>query len=396
MDLVVHQDLVFSGSGFLTDPTNQRTVSRSAFRNHDDWTADTLDTHLQFNFNTGIVSHTALVGVDWQRSTQDHATGTTAAPSLNVFNPVYGLNIPIVPYSLESYQVARQTGFYMQDQLKLDRWVLLLGVRRDDASSTTTPNLNATTVTRQSDEATTKRAGLLYQFDNGVSPYVSYAESFTPQAGTDSGGSPFKPTTGRQYEAGVKYQPTWFNALFTFAAFDLARQNVPTRDPAHPTFNVQIGEVTSRGIEAEAKVSLSRSLDVVAAYTYLDTLVTKSNGTDLGKHPVAVPYNSAALWADYTFRSGPLSGFGMAAGVRFVGPTWGDAVNTVEVPSYTLVDAAIHYELADLDPRLKGVKLAVNATNLFDQVYVSSCLNALPQCFYGLRRNVVGTLSYRW
>jgi iron complex outermembrane receptor protein len=194
----------------------------------------------------------------------------------------------------------------------------------------------------------------------------------------------------------VKYEPTAFKGLFTLAAFNIARQNVLTPDPLHPLFSVQTGEVVSKGIEAEGKVSLTDSLDLVAAYTLLNVKVTKSNGPDLGKWPVGIPEHAAALWADYTFRYGALWGFGMAAGVRFVGPTWADTINTVQVPSYTLVDAAIHYDLAGLGPAFKGYKLAVNATNLFDQTYVSSCLAAPNQCFYGLRRTVLATVRYQW
>jgi iron complex outermembrane receptor protein len=396
MDLLVNQSLVF-GTALAADG---RTLTRNAFRNRDQFNADTVDNQVQFKFNTDILSHTVLMGLDWQRSTEEHPTGTlvgpgAGVPNLNLFAPVYYQSIPTPAFTAGTNQTARQTGWYAQDQLKLDRWVMLLGVRRDHATSTTY-NLASRVTTAQSDEAVTKRVGLLYQFDNGVSPYVSYSESFTPQTGADFSGTPFKPTTGRQYEGGVKYQPKWLNTLFTVAAFDLVRQNVPTPDPAHPPFTIQTGEVTSRGVEVEAKVSLSRSLDVVAAYTYLDIEVTKSNGTDFGKHPVQVPRNSGAVWADYTFRNGPLSGFGAAVGVRFVGETWGNSINTIEVPSYTLVDAAVHYELGDLDPKFKGMKLAVNATNLFDKTYVASCLAAPTQCFYGLRRNVVGTLSYRW
>jgi iron complex outermembrane receptor protein len=391
LDIFVNANNIF-GNALAPD---LRTLSRFAFLNRDGVKGDTLDNQFQANIATWAVNHTILAGLDLQRVTEDHQTGNRAAPSIDVFNPAYYQTIIPPSITADTYQNQRQTGFYIQDQMNLDRWFMVVGVRKDQADSSTFNRITGTTVL-QDDEATTKRVGLLYLFDNGVAPYVNYSESFVPTPGVDFSSRPFKPNTGRQYEAGVKYEPTMFKGLFTIAAFDIARQNVLTPDPLHPLFSVQTGEVVSKGIEAEGKVSLTDSLDLVAAYTYLNVKVTKSNGPDLGKWPVGIPQNAAAVWADYTFRYGALWGFGMAAGVRFVGPTWADTINTVQVPSYTLVDAAIHYDLAGLGPAFKGYKLAVNATNLFDQTYVSSCLAAPNQCFYGLRRTVLATVRYQW
>ena len=46
--------------------------------------------------------------------------------------------------------------------------------------------LSDTPGTRATDERFTSRAGFGYLFDNGVTPYASYSESFLPQSGTDS------------------------------------------------------------------------------------------------------------------------------------------------------------------------------------------------------------------
>ncbi|RAI24695.1 hypothetical protein CH340_26000, partial [Rhodoplanes serenus] len=73
---------------------------------------------------------------------------------------------------------------YAQDQVKLDKWLLTLGVLHDRAELDNTNRVtNVETVTN--DTATTKRVGLTYLFDNGVAPYASYATSFLPTTGTD-------------------------------------------------------------------------------------------------------------------------------------------------------------------------------------------------------------------
>ena len=57
--------------------------------------------------------------------------------------------------------------------------------------------------------------GAIYNFANGFAPYVSYAESFEPVGGSAFDGSSFKPMEGKQYEVGIKYQPTGAEHLIT-------------------------------------------------------------------------------------------------------------------------------------------------------------------------------------
>jgi len=178
------------------------------------------------------------------------------------------------------------------------------------------------------------------------------------------------------------------------SVYDLTQQNVLTTDPAHTGFSTQTGEINARGFEFEGKLSLSDRLDLIGTYGYSNPKVTSSNSTDLGKIPVNVPRHIASAWGDYTIRDGRFNGLGFGLGVRYTGETFADSANTLRVPSYTVTDAAIHYELVNLNPALKGTKLTINATNLFDKIYASQCTNL--NCVYGLRRQVVATLSYKW
>jgi iron complex outermembrane receptor protein len=218
---------------------------------------------------------------------------------------------------------------------------------------------------------------------------------FQPTIGTTFNGTPFVPTTGRQNEVGIKYEPPGpQKILATFAAFDLVQHNVLTPDPLRPLFSVQTEAIQSRGLEFETKATLSEGLNLIASYTYLNQRVTEANDGSLGKRPVGIPQNMGAMWADYTFPRGPLAGFGMAAGVRYLGPSAGDNVNSFFIPDVTLIDAAVHYDFEYLNPTLKGLNLALNAQNLMDTTYVAWCQN--QGCYYGLRRQVIATLRYRW
>ncbi|MFT4119042.1 MAG: TonB-dependent siderophore receptor [Bradyrhizobium sp.] len=370
-------------------------MSRSAFTEQETLKTFSVDNQAEAKFNAGPFQHTALFGIDYQHGTDrvQSTYGTTGVAAINVYNPVYNVAIPQQPLLANSLQTFNQLGFYAQDQIKLGNWVALLGLRQDE-SDTTTNNFKTSKTTSQTDHAFTKRAALLYKFDNGVAPYVQYTESFQPVVGTDFYGNPYRPTTGQQEEVGIKFQPNP-KTLLSAAVFNLTQQNVQTPDPSNSLNTIQTGEIRSRGVELEGKSEVTPNLTVLASYTHLDLAVTATNtaGT-LGKRPVGIPDNTASVWADYTFHSGPLDGFGLAGGVRYLGESAGNTTNTYSVPATTLVDAALHYDLAGLSRQLKGFKMSVNATNLFDRTYVQWCQNF--GCYYGLRRQVLATLRYQW
>ncbi len=374
--------------------TNAQVLNRYALFDRNIINAVTLDTQGQAKFATGPFAHTALFGVDYQRLSLGDRLGQALAPSINIFIPVYGYVIPNPATVSNTSQLTNQIGLYEQDQVKLDRFVLTVSGREDSVETDTLNRTNGET-TPQNAHAFTWRAGLNYVFDNGVAPYVSYATSFQPASGVDSAGNAFKPTTGQQYEGGIKFQPAGVNALLTVAAFDLTEQNVLTVDPNNSAFNVQTGEIRSRGIEAEGKASLTEGFDLLGSFTYADVKVTKSNGSDLGKRPVNVPSTVGALWAFYTVQTGPFQGLGFGGGVRYVGNTPGDTANSFFVPSNMLFDAAVQYDLGKQVKQLDGVRLAVNTRNMFDRRYVSECSNAL-NCIYGPGRTILATVRYNW
>lgn len=381
------------GNGLQAD---METLNRAAFYVPEDARNVTLDNQMQANFDTGPLAHTALLGVDYRWDESDFKRGVGAAPPINVFDPNYGADISTPDVSTHTGQKQDQIGVYLQDQIALDHWRLTLSGRHDWVD-TTTEDFLANTDQHQNSSAFSGRAGLNYVFDFGLSPYVSYARSFQPTIGTSFDSTAFKPTTGTQYEAGIKYQPNGTNLALNAAVFTLTQKNVVTPDTAtgHTGFNVQEGEVRSRGIELDATASLAEGLNLVAAYTYTDAEVTQSNGLDDGKRVITVPKNQASLWLDYTLQQGDFTGLGFGGGVRYFGATYGDAGNTLHIPGYTLVDAMMRYDLGEISPKLKGAKFSVNASNIFNKKYVATC-TGLTACYYGTERLVTANLSYSW
>ncbi|WP_199091048.1 TonB-dependent siderophore receptor [Bosea sp. ASV33] len=370
------------------------TIPRIALNSIEDARRLSSDNHLQFDLRGFGAEHTLLTGVDYQNGSSNWQYRFGPATALNIVSPRYYQPAGPLATIIDKKEDLTQAGIYLQDQIKLGGFRATLGLRHDWTEQSTLDRLTGTKQS-QSSEKTSYRAGLLYLFDNGLAPYVSYSTSFEPVSGSDAAGAPFRPKTGEQYEAGIKYQPGIMNALLTFSAFDIRQQNVLTPG-ATPGFNVQQGEIRSRGLEFEARGEILEGLDIIAAATLLDTEVTRSTDlTTIGKRPQAVPNQFGSLWANYRFATGPLAGLSIGGGVRVVGASFSDDANTIRTAGYAVVDAAIRYDLAKLHPSLKGAEATLNVSNLFDKDYYTSC-SSNTYCQFGAGREVLAGLRYRW
>ena len=380
-----NEEKTFYGTGYTDEAAGQ--LGRFGSYSNSYINSFAVDNQLQGKFTTGILSHTTLVGLDYRNTAfRDTAFAvTTSAPEINVFNPVYSYDWALGGMYDNTGVKQSQLGLYAQDQIKLGRLSFQLGGRQDFATTQLDSGIANTSVTKDA-SAFTGRAALMYNFDSGIAPYFSYSESFLPVLATGPGGQMLNPETAVQYEVGVKYQPLGWNALFTFAAFDLTRDNVVVYVPA-TTFAEQTGQVKSRGIELEGSMSLADGWNLRAAYGYIDAVVTQ-DPVNVGKAPVTVPLNLASLWSDYTLQTGPAAGLQFGGGVRYVGATWGDDANTFKVGSATVLDALLAYTRDNW-------RLSLNVTNLADTRYVAACYG-LSGCMYAEGRKAIGKLTYRW
>lgn len=370
------------------------SLTRFRFGHDTDVNTFTVDNQLEGGFQTGGLDHTLLVGLDYRYYNIDQTQASTfPAGPIDVYNPVYGLPQPDLgaPYIDQDLSL-NQLGIYAQDQIRFGGgWIVTLNGRYDFVSTDLDDRLTA--VTTKGDEGEfSGRAAVAYEFDNGLTPYVSYSSSFSPTTTTNADGL-LDPETAQQWEAGVKYAPTFFDGLFTLAVFDLTRQNVASQDDSIPPQAAAIGEVNVKGIELGVQANLTNGLKLLGGLAYLDAEVTEAIGgafdtTPVGNTPIQIPDLTASLWLDYTFQSGALEGFGVGAGVRYVGSSWADRENTLKVPDVTLVDAAIRYDRDNW-----GV--ALNAANLFDADYVASC-QGLTSCGYGAGRTITLKAHVTW
>lgn len=357
-----------------------------------------VDNQLKGLFETGDVSHTVLGGLDYRYSHIDlklsRAYGTQY--NLDWTNPGrIDIDENDLALATSTLKTLNQYGVYLQDQMAWNNWNLVLSGREDWSQVRTQDRLANTDVT-YNDSAFTGRAGLLYAFDNGVSPYISYSTSFEPVLAQPAPGSdPLKPTTGAQTEVGMKFQPVGSNTMMTVSWFDINQKNVLSSIDGTRYYN-QIGKVNSQGIETEIHAQPTPEIKLIAAYTYTDATTKESDtAAEVGHSPAAIPRHAASAWGSYSFLDGALDGLTVGTGVRYVGKAGGDNTGEYYVPHYTLYDAMVKYELGQAVPALKGTSLQFNVQNLTDEHYVASCSNAYA-CFYGSGRTFVASVDYRW
>ena len=389
----VDVDAVTRYVGFLGAPVGN-VVSRYTGLVHDTLQSAIMDNQVEAKLSTGPVQHTLLVGTDYTASKFNDRQGFGFGVSdLNLAAPVYAPeSIPDPAISSSTAQRQTQSGIYAQDQARLDHWILTLS-GRSDWVRTTGEDLFALTRQQQSDQAYSGRAGLTYVFDSGVAPYVAYSTSFFPNLGVDPSGTFFKPTTGKQTEVGVKYQPLGTRSFITAAVFDLTQDGGLVTTGTGVT--VQRGEIQSRGFELQGLASLGGGFDITASYTYLD-MVTKqaADSTTIGKFPSGNPPHTATLWGNYALPlAGPFAGLSVGTGVRYMSSNYGDDANTFKNSSVTLVDAALKYDFSQAAKELKGLTFQVNAKNLFNLHY-TTC--QVGYCYRGAPLTVIATLGYRW
>lgn len=385
----------------------------------------TSDTNLTAKVLTGDVAHKITGGVDYTR----FETGGSGTPILvdnlltpsvlpspfavqspfNVYNPTYGRNAYYLNFATgllepsNNYTVAKrndetqtQTGVYLQNQMNFGNWTAVIGARNDwlkiEQTGTQDQNLSEATI----------RAGLMYHFRSGLTPYVSYSQSFTAQPGNQViddalnpvNPRPADPLQGEQIEVGFKFQPRGAPFIVNAAYFDLNEKNRLVSDVLS-SYSIQGAEARIRGFEIEAAGRITENLKVIGAYTYMKSEYEDHFNTyEIGTPVEGVPQHMASLWGIYTVNAGLFRGFSIGGGVRYIGEMkdYGQLVTgtlgTVTTPDVALFDAMIAYEK-------NGWRWQIVGQNLEDKYYLSLC-SARGDCGVGQGRTVITSLAYKF
>lgn len=327
-----------------------------------------LDTYLSRSFVLGAIAHTVMAGLDLNHDNASNTSQRCAIAAINAYAPVYGKAYSACVVQTNEKDELAYAALYLRDQIRFnEQWSLNLAARHDRAT-TTVRLLTPGTSTDQDSHATTGNVALRYQASPNVAPYISYATSFLPVAGSDFSSNPFKPEQGKQAELGAKFQTTDQRLGATLAYYTLTRTNVTVSDLSHTGYSTQVGQQRSNGFEAELVANLRNGWDLSAAISTVDAHTTDdTTAANIGKRIQNVPGRSSSVWANYQF-DGVLAGWRGGVGMRHESDKTAPTV-TFSVPAYTVADASLSYQG-------RGYRVQFNVKNLFGKDYYAGLLSA--------------------
>lgn len=395
-DAEAQQRNMYNQEGFITG--SDKILNRVAYTTDEKMNNWTTDNQLAYQLDTANTSHNLLFGVEYQE-TDSSATyydaGADGTPNLDLSKPdssqINADTLPLDIYRQKQDIEQSQLGFYVQDEMQWQDLTVVAGLRHDNFDSTTEQTeatKGAVYSNKTIDNNASKTSGRLaaiYDFDNGLSPYASYSQSFQPVVGSNFiTNKAFEPTTADQLEVGIKYLSPDRATQGTLAVFDITQKNVVVTNPANSQQKVQTGEITSKGFEVSGSHMLSDWVDIAASYSYTDAEITEDefNPDVVGNTPAQTAKHKATLWADY-YATDKLT---LNAGVRYEDGMQLDKQNSDELPSVTLVDIGGSYQI---NPML-AVGASIN--NLFDKTYVGTCYDS-NNCWMGPERQMSVSLK---
>lgn len=343
---------------------------------------------LQYDTSFGNFESSTLAGLEYR----DADTTTLSAFDANIGTiDLADLDLGAAPSTLSYYNDSSagyktKSAFLQQNIAFDDRFIATLGLRHDWLDLSNTDKLSGTPVKSSDDFSESSiRGALTYKITPEISAYLSYVESVAPPA------IGVEPERGEQYELGVKYAPSGMNALFSASIYDLTKQNMTIRvfDDAGVPQDRAIGEARVRGIDLEGKAEIADNINLIAAYSYMDSEFVTADDIRSGNEFGNVPNHLASIWVNYTVPGTETRGdmtFGL--GARYVGSYYYAPSNaTGKSPAVTTLDAAFTYQVQD------NTTLAINVSNLLDEQHVVGKGTA---DYYNAGREITATLRHRF
>lgn len=410
------------------------------------WNVDNVQAYFNFDLGTGQVQHQLLAGYDLSAWEKQRGGGQNAArgfllkdgsvagsfvkanvanyqtltidgvviprpnvPHFNLSNPAgltpntheYVLNVRSeLPPALTTNHAV-----YVQDQIKWNRFILLVSLRQEwfkDITNFNTPKERSFIQT-----ALLPRIGLTYAVTKNINVYGTYLEGFQPQSntvslmpstlnffGAEKSANRFEPLVSDLKELGVKGS-VWKNQLHLSAAvYEINQKNIlmSANDPVFPDSLVTRGADRSRGVEVDVAGFLLPHWQVNASYSYIDARIVNDGKADLvGARKENTPFNSANLWTRYNFvRSTLLKDVGIGLGLQYSGNKVPWFNRSFYVPAYTLLDMAFYY-----NPGGSNMQLSVNVNNVANKTFWLGAQNYL-RLFPGAPRNLMVSAIYKF
>ncbi|MDQ4087403.1 MAG: TonB-dependent siderophore receptor [Pseudomonadota bacterium] len=369
----------FAATPVTTDAAGARQVGIEAY--FDAFQRENLfsQTDLVWNVQTGAIGHTLLAGFEYgqQDSANQRQNGFFDTLGVDIRRAVVPLTDAIAPPPItfragpgqrSTVSDADILAFYIQDQLEVGPFELVAGLRYD-RFEIDVADLVAGKRFERTDHLWSPRLGLIFHPVPEVSLYASYSRSYLPQSGDqfnslDVSGAALEPERFDNYEIGAKWEPRQ-NLLLSAAVYQLDRTNTRAAGP-NPGQVVQTGEQRSRGVELEVTGQIRRNWQLSLGYALQDAEITRTtSAAPEGREIPQVPRHQLSLWTRYDFT--PTIGVGL--GIHHQSRSYASISNAVVLPSYTRVDAAIFFRIAE------GVEAQVNVENLLDETYFPTAHN---------------------
>ncbi|WP_294733102.1 TonB-dependent siderophore receptor [uncultured Pseudomonas sp.] len=343
------------------------TLNRRYRERSTGWHDSITQLELRGRFDIGSWQHELLVGTEYEDyRKKERVTAIAGGPyTIDIYNPVYGQPNPNGARSgTDFFEQVKSQALNLQDQIIFtDRLRGMIGARFEHFEQRTDDFARNHAKSRQTHDALTQRAGLLYQLTPEVGLFANASTSFKPNNGLDAGGKSFKPEEGVGYEIGIKSELFDDRLSTTLAAFHIEKENVLALDPATDT-NRAMGKARSQGFDLQLTGQVTDAVRVIGAFAYIDAEVTKGDkAIPTGSRILGVAKRSGSLLGVYEFQDGLLRGSDLGAALTYVGDRSGEAGGRFELPAYHTVDLLAHYKASD------NVTVGVNLNNLFDEKY---------------------------
>ena len=337
-------------------------------------------------FATGDINHTLLTGMEYGSQDTENARRDAFFADSQDDQVSFLFSDPLVIPSMTLTDPVRDrasdvtfTSAFVQDEIKLnEHWIVVAGLRYDNFDIDVVDSIEVANgaddgnsgFLSSSDSQVSPRAGLIYKPAESVSIYASYSKSFLPRSGDQFlslslTSQALEAEEFENKEIGVKWN--FSDSLsVTAAAFEVERENGTAQDPNNPEASILTGTET-KGFEVQVVGKLSERWVINAGYSNLDgeEMGRIVDGALANRDLAQLPEHMLTLWNQYEVNDK----WRVALGVIYQSKQYASLNNTVELPDFVRVDAAVYYDYSE------DVKLQLNVENVFDEDYFPSAHN---------------------
>lgn len=399
------------------------------------WNTDAINAYLSYEWSLGTAKNSTILGYDLnylkrpKGNGQYEARGVATNPDGSVAyeeytNPVTKETIkiqkslggyfdllgknqelkvhkdqPIKPRALLVQDYATHSA-YIQNLTKWGNFHLLLGLRHEwvvEKENADTENEKKATYNKL-----IPRVGLSYAINKEWSIYATYLQGFQSQSQafdatpvladntSEASSLHLAPLESELLEAGVKTE--LFNGRLkgTISLFQIKQRNIPMKDLDD---NIVLrGADRSRGIEFELAGYITPELQISAAYSYINAIITEDPAkTLIGARKEAAPKHNGSIWAKYSFApSTALRGLTIGLGAQYSSDKLSWYQRNLVLPAYTVADAVVSYQ-----PVGSQLEFALKVNNLFNTTYWTGALDK-TWIFPGSPRNFMFNTTFRF